>query len=105
MIDLDKFKIKTNKKKAIQSFFGFLIIFAIGFRLTPYLFPITEKDIAKESFHSVKFYDRNGKLLQEVLSENSSRSIHTDLNKVSSYFIKAIIASEDKNFYRHAGSV
>ncbi len=103
MIDFNKFKITINKKKAIRSFFGCLSIFVLGFRLTPYLFPITEKKISKESFHSVKFYDRNGKLLQEVLSENSSRSIHTDLNRVSSYFVEAIIASEDKNFYHHNG--
>lgn len=103
MIDIGKFKITTNKKKAIRNSSGLLILFILAFRFTPYLFPISEKDISKESFHSVKFYDRNGKLLQEVLSENSNRSIHTDLNRVSPYFIKAIIASEDKNFYRHDG--
>jgi len=103
MIDLNKFKPFVKKQKVIWVFFGSLILFLLVFRLTPYLFSIKEKDITKESFHSVKFYDRNGKLLQEVLSENSSRSIHTDLNKVSPYFIEAIIASEDKNFYLHSG--
>jgi penicillin-binding protein 1C len=98
-----KVKVNLTKKKLHLVFFGCLIIFILGFRLTPYLFPIKEKDLYKESFHSIKFYDRNGKLLQEVLSENSSRSIHTDFDKVSPYFIQAIIASEDKNFYSHNG--
>ncbi len=103
MIDSGKFKIKINSKKTIRIFLVSLGIFILAFRIAPFLFPITEKAISKESFHSVKFYDRNGKLLQEVLSENSSRSIYTNLNKVSPYFVKAIIASEDKNFYRHDG--
>lgn len=103
MINSSKFKTVVNKKKVSLVFLAFCILFLLVLRLTPYLFSVKKKDISKESFHSVKFYDRNGKLLQEVLSENSSRSIHTDLNKVSPYFIEAIIASEDKNFYHHSG--
>jgi penicillin-binding protein 1C len=103
MIEFKRIKIKINKKKTIRLFLGFLFLFILAFRLTPYIVPITEKGLQIENFHSVKFFDRDGKLLQEVLSENSSRSIHTDLDKVSSYFIKAIIASEDKNFYSHNG--
>jgi len=98
-----KSKVNFSKKKAIQLFLGFLFLFILIFRLTPYLLPITEKDLQRESFHSVKFFDRDGKLIQEVLSENSSRSIHIDLEQVSPYFLKAIIASEDKDFYRHNG--
>ncbi len=99
----EKIKANLNKKKVLQSFWVSIILFILAFRLTPYLLPITEEALKKESFHSVKFYARDGKLLQEVLSENSTRSIHTNLNQVSSYFLKAIIASEDKDFYHHNG--
>jgi penicillin-binding protein 1C len=94
---------KINKVKAIQLFLGSLFLFIFAFRFTPYLAPITEKKLHRESFHSVKFFDRDGRFLQEVLSENSSRSIHIDLDRVSPYFIKSIIASEDKDFYHHKG--
>jgi penicillin-binding protein 1C len=80
-----------------------LTILILFFRFTPYLIPINEDDIKKENYHSVKFYDRHGNLLQEVLSQNEMRSIHVDIKQVSSYFLDAIIAAEDKNFYQHNG--
>jgi penicillin-binding protein 1C len=98
-----KFKCKFSKKKVVKSFCLSIILFMLAFRLTPYLVSIKAKDLQREKFHSVKFYDRNGKLLQEVLSENSNRSIHVELDKVSRYFIEAILACEDKHFYRHRG--
>jgi penicillin-binding protein 1C len=103
MSEFKKIEFKINKKKAIRIFLSSLFLSIVAFRLTPYIVPITEKDLQRETFHSVKFFDRDGRLLQEVLSENSSRSIHADLNKVSSYFVEAIIASEDKDFYHHNG--
>ncbi len=99
----EKIKANLNRKKVLQCFWLSIILFILAFRFTPYIVPITEKDLRRESFHSVKFFDRDGRLLQEVLSENSSRSIQTDLNRVSPYFVKAIIASEDKAFYHHNG--
>ena len=98
-----KIKGKISKKKAVQLFLGSVFLFILGFRFTPHLLPITEKKLQRESFHSVKFFDRDGRLLQEVLSENSSRSIHIDLDRISPYFLKAIISSEDKDFYHHKG--
>ncbi|MCK4576954.1 transglycosylase domain-containing protein, partial [candidate division WOR-3 bacterium] len=77
--------------------------FGLGFRFTPYLFPIKKSDIERENFHSVKFYDRYGNLLQEVLSQNSTRSVEVSIDEISPYFLDAIIASEDKDFYQHRG--
>lgn len=90
------------KKKLLYSLFS-MIVFAVGFRYTPYLEPIKKTDIARERFHSVKFYDRHGLFLQEVLSESSTRSVHVNIEYVSPYFLDAIIATEDKNFFKHGG--
>ncbi len=98
-----RIKLKLNKKKVLKGFCISTILFIFAFRFTPYLLPITEKKLRRENFHSVKFFDRDGRLLQEILSENSSRSIQINLEQVSPYFIKAIIASEDKGFYHHNG--
>jgi penicillin-binding protein 1C len=91
-----------NLKRLSIFLAGGILVFGLGFRFTPLLFPIQKEDIEQKSFHSVKFYDRDGNLLQEVLSKDS-RSLHVSIDHVSPYFLKAIIASEDKNFYRHKG--
>jgi len=91
-----------NLKRLLMFLIGGIFVFGLSFRFTPLLFPIQKEYIKRKSFHSVKFYDRDGNLLQEVLSKDS-RSLHVSLDRVSSYFLKAIIASEDKNFYRHRG--
>ena len=92
-----------KRKKLLICLLSAIVIFCLGFRYSPYIIPVEKADIALENFHSVKFYDRNGNLLQEVLSKNSTRSVHVDIDKVSSYFLDALIATEDKNFYRHNG--
>ena len=66
-------------KKSILISLALLFITGVLFRYTPYLFPIRESDIRTEKFHSVKFYDRHGNPLQEVLSQNSMRSVHIPL--------------------------
>ncbi|MFQ6042622.1 MAG: penicillin-binding protein 1C [Candidatus Poribacteria bacterium] len=91
-----------NLKRLSIFLAGGILIFGLSFRFTPPLFPIQKEDIAQKSFHSVKFYDRDGNLLQEVLSKDS-RSVYVSIDRVSPYFLKAIVASEDKNFYRHRG--
>ena len=87
---------------------AFLIscLFILGgllFRILPFLFPVSIQDIEKNQFHSIKFYDRHGLLLQELLSADSNRSVAVGLEQVSPYFLQAIIATEDKNFYDHHG--
>ncbi len=92
-----------NLKRVLLSIFLCIPALAFCFRYTPYFFPIRTSDVARQRFHSVTFYDRHGHLLQEVLSESSTRSVHISIEQVSPYFLDAIIATEDKNFYRHGG--
>lgn len=92
-----------NKLKILIVFVCVLLISGLSFRFTPYIFPIKKRDINRKRFNSVKFYDRDGNLLQEVLSQNSKRSVYVSIDKVSPYFLQAIIVSEDKKFYQHKG--
>ncbi len=82
---------------------GIMCLIVIAFRYSPFLFPIRAQDLEKNQFHSIKFYDRRGFLLQELLSADATRLVTVELDQVSPYFIKAIIAAEDKNFYHHHG--
>jgi penicillin-binding protein 1C len=81
----------------------FCTLCGLVFRFSPFLFPIAIQDIEKNQFHSIKFYDRHGFLLQELLSADATRSVAVKLEEVSPYFLNAIIAAEDKNFYDHHG--
>jgi len=90
-------------KRKISLLIGFIMLIAIAFRYSPHLVPIRASDLEKKEFHSIKFYDRHGILLQELLSADATRVVNVELDKVSPYFIEAIIATEDKNFYHHHG--
>ncbi len=50
---------------------------------------------------SSQIYDRNGKLLYEVYREENRTPVK--LNTLPDYLIKATIAVEDKDFYKHGG--
>lgn len=67
------------------------------------MFPIRAGEIRNPQFHSVRFTDREGHLLQEVLSRDESRTLRVPLAKVSPYFRQAMIATEDRRFYDHGG--
>jgi penicillin-binding protein 1C len=79
------------------------ILFLLSLRLIPLLFPVHAGDLAESRFQAISFYDRHGNLLQEVLSAGANRSVQVGLSHISPYFRDAIIAAEDKNFYRHHG--
>ncbi len=90
-------------RKIFLTGFAGVVLLAVLFRVTPFLLPLTVNDIRQKQFHSVKFYDRHGNLLQEVLSQNASRAVRVELERVSPYFLQAVIAAEDRHFYRHRG--
>jgi len=101
---MDGKSIMQNKKiKNLITISLILFLVASLLRLTPFLFPVNLKDLQRDTFRSVKFYDRHNQLLQEVLSASSSRAVYVESKNISPYFLEAIIAGEDKNFYRHRG--
>ena len=56
----------------------------------------------RELFQSTKIYDRTGKvLLYEIYGEEKRTWV--DLEKMPDFLKNAVIATEDKNFYRHPG--
>ena len=69
-------------------------------RAIPYLAPIHLKDLSQDD-RSVTFRDRNGLLLGTLLTQTSDRTATVELEDISPYFIDAILAAEDANFYHH----
>ena len=86
-------------------FFGFLfLIFSSLFLFIYYAkdLPRPERFSERQLFQSTKIYDRSGQvLLYEIYGEEKREWV--PLEKVPEYLKKAIIATEDANFYHHFG--
>ncbi|UCF64770.1 MAG: transglycosylase domain-containing protein, partial [bacterium] len=80
-----------------------LLLLILSFRLLPLFIPVIPQDLQREQFHSVRFTDRHGNLMQEVLSASATRSVSVNIEVVSPYFLNAMVAAEDQNFYHHRG--
>ena len=85
--------------------FGFLFsVFGLLFLFIYYTrdLPRPEKFIERELAQSTKIFDRSGKiLLYEIYGEE--KRIWVGLEKIPNYLEKAVIATEDQNFYHHPG--
>lgn len=55
--------------------------------------------------YSTTFYDRSGKPLRTIFSEDETYSRPCRLSEVSPHFLRAIVLIEDKSFYSHKGVV
>jgi len=54
-------------------------------------------------FASTLIYDRNGNVLNEIGDPNYGRRTAVPIDQISPYLRDATIATEDPNFYKHAG--
>lgn len=80
-----------------------LIAYAVIARTLP---PPEELRTRATSFQSTRIYDREGGLLYETIKPDdpaAGRRTEVPLARISPYLIAATIATEDANFYRHAG--
>jgi penicillin-binding protein 1A len=99
-----------NKKRLFFTFlkilfFTFLSLSLSAISLFLYYakdFPRPERFTERQLFQSTKIYDRSGEvLLYEIYGEEKRTVI--SLEKIPDYLKKAVIATEDANFYRHFG--
>ena len=79
---------------------GGIVFFIAAFAYFAGELPSPDKVLRREGF-STKIFDRNGKLLYDVFSDQ--RRTPVDLQEVPLYLRQATIAIEDKNFYKHSG--
>jgi len=54
-------------------------------------------------FETTRILDRNGDLLYEILDPQAGRRTYVPLDQISPNLVAATIATEDKDFYSHAG--
>ncbi len=109
-----------KKKGGIQSlFFWFSITLLLSLSLlisvgaagavlayayvAPQLPPPEELAHRAVSFSSSKIYDREGRLLYEVIPPGGGRRTVVPLSSISPYLIMATVATEDARFFQHQG--
>lgn len=100
--------------QVITGFF-ITIIFAIVFSLSIIGFTgevdkvktineILDSSVSEEEFKLINnsyIYDANGSVISEIY--DSENRIYLDYSEIPTYFIEAMIATEDQNFYSHKG--
>ena len=95
-----RFKIKIKFTKKLK-----LFLFLLGLILAALLWlfwgiPLPTQITSSQPV-STKLFDRNGKLLYEIYSDERRTPVET--NNLPSYVVDATIAIEDKDFYKHHG--
>ncbi len=63
----------------------------------------TELQNQQTAFVSSKIYDREGRLLYEVMDPEGGRRTYVPLEEISSHVINATVATEDRDFWVHPG--
>lgn len=91
---------------ALASFFLFLMVAGSLVSMVVFAFyskdlPSPNKLVTRKLELSTKLFDRNGKLLYDVYGEKNRTLVR--LEDVSEPMIKATLAAEDAEFYRHRG--
>lgn len=80
-----------------------LVLICLTVRSLPYLAPIRAVDIAQDR-EAIEFSDRNGLTLGTILTRDQEHTAAVPLDRVSSHFVRAIIAAEDSRFYQHGAT-
>ncbi len=95
--------------KALTGKFGIAFFFIFTFATSFYFYlkiikdlPGPDKLIEHQSAASTKIYDRHGQLLYTIFDGARKRTL-VKLSDIPDYVVKATIAIEDKDFYKHTG--
>ncbi|MCB0216302.1 MAG: PBP1A family penicillin-binding protein [Chloroflexi bacterium] len=88
---------------ALGALIGVLLFVAVYARFAASLPPADELRQRSATFRSTRIYDRDGRLLNETFDPDAGRRTVVPLDRISPYLVQATIATEDANFYQHAG--
>ena len=55
------------------------------------------------NFASSQIYDRDGRLLHEIIDPTAGKRTYVPIAQISPYLQLATVATEDRNFYQHGG--
>lgn len=89
---------------AVGLFFVGLVALTIGYIYIASDLPPAEQLRSRQlDFASSQIYDRDARLLYEIIDPSAGRRTYVTIHQISPYVIQATIATEDRNFYNHPG--
>lgn len=71
--------------------------------LSSFYWPFPKGRLSPAPVVSLRVLDRNGVLLREVLSDEGGRCRWLKLEDITPRLLQAVVAAEDRSFYRHSG--
>ena len=95
---------RSRKQKLL--YFSGLLMLALGLFAYVWLFadlPSIDRLQAGLALPSTRIYDRNGKLLYEILPPEGGRNTAIALDQIPQHCVDAVISTEDANYYDHPG--
>ncbi len=85
-------------------FFLLLALGVTGYIIIAARLPSSDELREREpNFASSRIYDRNGRLLHEIIDPTAGRRTYVPIDRISPYLQLATVATEDRNFYTHGG--
>ncbi len=89
-----------RKKRLVLALTG-LGLAALAF--SSFYWPFPRARLSPAPVVSFSIFDRNNVLLREVLSDEGGRCRWLRLEDISPWLLRAVVAAEDKTFFRHGG--
>ncbi|MBN2394163.1 MAG: transglycosylase domain-containing protein, partial [Anaerolineae bacterium] len=88
----------------VALFFLALLAMVIGYIALASQLPSPDELRARQpNFASSQIYDRNGRLLHEIIDPTAGKRTYVPISRISRYLQLATVATEDRNFYAHTG--
>lgn len=100
---IDSLRSKKMAKYAKLAFIGVVVLsigLVVAFPLLATTLPSPDEVVRREGF-STKIIDRNGEVLYDIYEEE--RRTPVEIDQIPEYLKQAVVAIEDKNFYKHSG--
>jgi penicillin-binding protein 1C len=81
-----------------------LVVGVVGYIYLAAQLPSPDELRARQpNFASSQIYDRNSRLLHEIIDPTAGRRTYVSIDQISPYLKLATVATEDRNFYQHGG--
>ncbi len=90
-------------RRILQNGFPAAAMIALLFAVLSTFLPIPASRLAFHDMQSVRIVDRRGRLLRELISPRQGYGRWTPLGQISPDFLQAVLATEDRHFFRHRG--
>ena len=88
----------------VSVFFLAIVGAVVGYVVIAAQLPPPEELRAREpTFASSQIFDRDGRLLHEIIDPTAGRRTYVPLGRIAPELLWATVATEDRNFYAHVG--